>query len=167
EGRAGGEGGGGRGRDPTARERERIERPPVAGRIGRIDLIGPYAQAGLVEIDFVQFPAELDQGAIAADSDVRNDRAHDRLDVGRCLALGGKKGAKTLGEIGGAAVETDRHGPVLPAGRVSGPWRGRGGAANPGGGAPRGIGWTDRRPARPPPSGQRRLPGLAPPTAPP
>src|SRR5262249_23571178 len=47
------------GHDPIAREGERIERPTVAGRIGRIDLIGPHAQAGLVEIDAVQFPAEL------------------------------------------------------------------------------------------------------------
>src|SRR5262249_59687836 len=106
-------------------ERERIERPTVAGRIGRVDLIGPHAQAGLLEIDSVQFPAELDQGAIAAGSDIRNDRAHDRFDVGRRLALGGEKGAETLAEIRGAAVEADRHGPVLPARRARRPkaWR--------------------------------------------
>ncbi len=138
------------GLDPIARERERIERPTVAGRIGRIDLIGPYAQAGLVEIDSVQFPAELDQGAIAAGSDVRNDRAHDRVNVGRRLALGGEKGAETLAEIRGAAVETDRHGPVLPAGRISGQWRGCEKPSTPGVGGVVSMNWTHgRRPGRP------------------
>src|SRR5262249_32511223 len=126
------------GLDPIARERERIERPTVAGRVGRAAPLGPDAQAGLVEIDSVQFPAELDPGAITAGSDVRNDRAHDRFDVGRRLALGGEKGAETLAEIRGAAVETDRHGPVLPAGRISGQWRGREKNPNPPAG---GGGW--------------------------
>src|SRR5262249_13123680 len=74
----------------------------------------PYSQAGLLEIDPIQFPAEFDQGAIAAGGDVRDDRAHDRIDLGRCLALGGEKGTEALGESRRAAVETDRHGPVLP-----------------------------------------------------
>ncbi len=114
------------GLDPITRERERIERPTVARRIGRIDFIGPYSQVGLLEIDPIQFPAELDQGAIAAGGDVRDDRAHDRIDLGRCLALGGEKGTEALGESRRAAVETDRHGPVLPghSGRIGGQWRG-------------------------------------------
>src|SRR5262249_2981072 len=136
--------------DPIARERERIERPTVAGRIGRVDLTGPYAQAGLVEIDLVQFPAELDQGTIAARSDVRDDPAYDRLDVGRRLALGREQGAEALGEIRGAGVETDRHGPVLPAGRISGQWRGWEEPSTPGVGCVVGMDWTHgRRPGRP------------------
>src|SRR5262249_62228072 len=96
----------------------------------------------------VQFPAELDQGAIAAGSDVRNDRAHDRFDVGRRLALGGEKDAETLAEIRGAAVEADRHGPVLPAGRGSGPMGGWEKAATPGGGGGGRVGLGARPPAR-------------------
>ena len=90
--------------------------------VSRIDFIGPYSQAGLLESDPIQFPAELDQGAIAAGGDVRDDRAHDRIDLGRCLALGGEKGTEALGESRRAAVETDRHGPVLPGrtGRIGG-----------------------------------------------
>src|SRR5262249_60793484 len=99
------------------------------------------------EIDAVQFPAELDQGAIAAGSDVRNDRAHDRFDVGRRVALGGEKGAETLTEIRGAAVETDRHGPVLPAGRISGQWRGWKKPSTPDGGMGLGPRPGPRRPA--------------------
>src|SRR5262249_21936333 len=128
----------------------------------RVDLIGPYAQAGLVEIDLVQFPAELDQGAIAARSDVRNDTAHDRLDVGRRLALGGKKGAETLGEIRGAAVETDRHGPVLPAGPDQRSMAWLGGAFNPGRRSRRRYGSDARPPARTAPDRQARLPGIRP-----
>src|SRR5262249_59453360 len=101
-------------------------------------------------MDSVQFPADHAKSAIAARSDVRNDAGRDRLDVGRRLALGGKKGAETLGEIRGAAVETDRHGPVLPAGRISGQWRGWEEPSTPGVGRVVGMDWTrGRRPGRP------------------
>src|SRR5262249_37699264 len=81
----------------------------------------------------------------------------------RRLALGGEKGAETLAEIRGAAVEADRHGPVLPAGRVRGQLRGREEASNPGVGGALGMGLAPRPPARRAPNRQTRLPSFPPP----
>src|SRR5262249_61545353 len=108
------------------------------------------------------FPAELDQGAIATGSDIRDDRGEDRFDVGRCLALGGEKGTETLGEIRGAAVETDRHGPVLPdhTGRISGQWRGWEEPSTPGIGAAVNMDWTHGRRPRRPQIGKLGLPAI-------
>src|SRR4029453_7523411 len=95
---------------------------------------------------------ELDDGAITASSDIGNDRAYGRLDVGRCLAFGGEKSAETLGEIRSAAGEADRHGPVLPdhRGRIRGQWRGRDEASTPQLGGVVGVDWArGRRPGRP------------------
>ncbi len=108
------------GLDPIAREREGIEGLPIAGGIGGLDLGSSHLETDLVEVEAVELPGQLDQGAVAAGRDVRDDGAHDLLDVGRRLALGGEKGAETLVKIGGTVVEADRHCPVLgpcPSGR--------------------------------------------------
>ena len=75
-----------------------------------VDLVGRHAQAAGVEIDAVELAGQLDERAVAARAHVGNDGAHRLLDVGRGLALGGEEGAETGGKIGGAGVETDRHG---------------------------------------------------------
>src|SRR4029077_10604667 len=84
----------------------------------------------------IELAGERDQGGIAAGSDLGEDGAHGRLDVGGSFALGGEKGAEPRGKIGGAAVEAERHGPVLPdhTGRVTAQWRGRDRPSTPHGG---------------------------------
>src|SRR4029453_7177625 len=94
---------------------------------------GSPLEPASIRIEPVELARELDDGAITASSDIGNDRTYGRLDVGRCLAFGGEKSAETLGEIGGAAVEADRHGPVLPdqTGRIRGQWLGPEGPSTP------------------------------------
>src|SRR5207244_4945548 len=58
----------------------------------------------------VEFLGKLDQRAVAARGDIRDDRAHSLLDIGRALALGGEKIAKATLKIGRASIEADRHG---------------------------------------------------------
>ena len=63
-----------------------------------------------VEIEPVEFQRVIFDGAVAARGDIVNDGANRRFNVRRGLALGVEKRAKTLREIGGAGVETNRHG---------------------------------------------------------
>src|SRR5947208_3396226 len=94
--------------------RERIERPRLADRVGGIDLVGTQLEPALIEIETVEAAREFDQGAVAASRDVGDNCARGRLDIGGRFTLGGEKCVETLGEIRRAAVEADRHGPVLP-----------------------------------------------------
>ncbi len=87
-----------------------------AGR-GRRDLRGVDAQADRVEVDAIEFPAELDQRLVAARDDVGDDRAHRLLDVLRGLALGRKEGGKPLAKS--ASRVSRRIGMANPLGQGS------------------------------------------------
>ena len=110
------------GLDAIARECEGIERPRLANLVRGIDLVGTQLEPALVEIEAVEAAREFDQGAVAASRDIGDDCARGRLDIGGRFTLGGEKRVETLGEIRRAAVEADRHGPVLPdhTGRIGG-----------------------------------------------
>jgi len=71
---------------------------------------GCHLQAGSVEIEPVEFARKILQRRVAAGGDVVEDCAYGRFDIGRGLALGGEKGAESLGKVGGTGVEADRHG---------------------------------------------------------
>src|SRR5262249_7371870 len=71
-------------------------------------------QAGLLRVEPVEFPGELDEGVVAARDHVGNDGAHRLFDVGCAVALGGEKRLEPGSEIGGAGIETDRHRLLMP-----------------------------------------------------
>ena len=112
------------GLDAVAREGQRIERAAVAGGGRGVDIGLRHAHAELVEIDAVEFLAELDQRAVAVLPHVVDDGAHRLLDVLRGLALGGEKSGKARREIRGSAVEAYRHarGPRRDNPGVTGQW---------------------------------------------
>src|SRR5262249_26271955 len=114
-------------------ERQRIQRPRLAGGKSGIDLIGRHLDPAIGRIEAVEAARELDDGAIATGGDIGNDGAHGRLDVRGGPAVAGDESSETLGDILGAGVEADRHGPVLPdrTGRVAGQWRGGNGPSTP------------------------------------
>ncbi len=152
------------GLDPVAGERERIERPAVAGGVGGVDLGGRDLEAELAQVDAVELARELDERAVAAGDDIGDDRAHGRFDVGGGLALGGKKGPETFGETVSARVQADRHGPFLP-GRPRPVHRSMARAVvgvNPGRRGPYRRGPVAPPPARPAPDRPARPPGIRP-----
>ena len=65
----------------------------VAGLHRGVDFGGGDAQAAGVEIEPVELARRLDQRRIAARGHVVDDGAGRRLDIGRNLALGGRKAA--------------------------------------------------------------------------
>ena len=93
------------GLDTLTRELERVERLRIAFGGGRVDLGRADAQAGLVEIDPVEFFAVFDQRAVTARDDVGDDGTHGLLDVLRALALNVEKGRKARGKVGALAIE--------------------------------------------------------------
>ena len=119
------------GLDPVAGEAERIERPSVAGGVGRADLVDGYAQADLGEVKPVEFLGQLHQRLVAAGGDIGDDRARGLFDIDRSLALGVEKRLEALGKIARARIETDwhalfiKHPPLKREGRLKMPRAGR------------------------------------------
>ena len=96
--------------------------------VGGIELGRGHAQADLVQIDAVEFPAELDQRAVAVAAHIGDDGAHRLLDVLGNLALGGEESGKARGKVRGSAVEAYRHRALsgrdeVPVSPVNGPRR--------------------------------------------
>ena len=89
----------------------------VAGLHRGIDFGRRDPQPAGVEVEPVEFARRLDQRDVAARGHVVDNGPGRGLDIGRYLALGGEKIGESLGEIGAAAVETNRH-DGFPAGRA-------------------------------------------------
>ena len=99
--------------DAVAGEFERSQRLARARRDRRLDLLRRYPQSQPIEIEPVELLRIVLDRPIAACSDVGNDGADCRLDIGRGFALGVEKRAKALRKICRAGVEADRHAAVL------------------------------------------------------
>jgi hypothetical protein len=97
------------GLDPVARELQGIKRPPVSRRSRGIEIGPGYLEARVAQIDAVEFPAQLDQRAVAVRPDVGNDGADRLLNVFRDLTLCGEESGKARGKVRGSAVEAYRH----------------------------------------------------------
>ena len=97
------------GLDSAVGEEERIKRLAITGGAGSIDLMRLDLEATTGDIDPVKSLGQLDQSFIASHCNIGNDGSHGCLDLGHGLALGREERAERDGEVGSAAVETDRH----------------------------------------------------------
>lgn len=105
--------------DPVARERQRVERRPVAGLRGRRDLGRRDPHRVRRQVEPVEFCRGLEQRRIAACRHVADDRPRGRVHILRHLSLEGQKCVETAGKIRSAAVEADRHELHPEAGKVA------------------------------------------------
>ena len=80
----------------------------------RVDLGRAHAHADLGQIEAIEFQRQLQQRAVAIGLHLGDDVAHAFFDVLRRLAFGARKARNRVGKIGALAVESKRHGLILP-----------------------------------------------------
>jgi len=108
------------GLDAVARELERGQRLRLAFCRRRIDFGRADAHAYLGQIEAIEFQRQLQKRTVAIDLHLVDDVPHGFLDVLRRLALDGEEGAETRRKVGALAIQSKRHGLILPGFQVNG-----------------------------------------------
>jgi hypothetical protein len=95
--------------DAVARQRQRVQRAPLAGLYRRHDLRGGDTHGVGSQLQPVEFLRRLEQGGVAPRGHVGHDGARGGIHILRHLALQREEVIETAGEVAVAAVEADRH----------------------------------------------------------
>ena len=96
--------------DAIAGEFQCIKGAALAGLQRGLDLARAYPQPASFEIEAIEFAGRLEQRGVAPRRHIVHNGAGRGLDIGRHLALGREKARESLGEIGAASVDANRHG---------------------------------------------------------
>ena len=95
--------------DAVARKLQRIERCRVASLHRRINFRRRDPQSACLHVQPVELLRRRDQRRIAMLRHVIDNGARRCVDVGGDFALHGEERIEAFGEIGGLAIEADRH----------------------------------------------------------
>ena len=78
------------------------------------------AHADLGQIEPIEFQRQLQKRAVAIGLHLGDDAAHAIFHVLRGLAFDGEEGAEPPGKVGALAIQSKRHGLILPGFQVNG-----------------------------------------------